>query len=102
MNYIVTTNTDRRRLWQQLFNTDRLPVKTARPRLMCLPHLGEVLAYDLDSRFLHNFALIRFADHVANVQGVSVDDVNVDGWPILADNCKPARDVKPPVGFSFG
>lgn len=101
MNYIVTTNPERRRLWQRIFDTDKLPVKSSQPRLMCLPAQGELLAYDLDAKSLHQFSLIRFADYLTNKYGLDAAIVDVDGWPILAEDCRLARDVTPHVGFAF-
>ena len=100
MDYVITTDITRRRLWRRIFGTSRLPVKHSHPRLMCMPS-GEILAYDLDINRLHPFAVRRLVHYAAMRLGVPSDVIDVENCPILADDCKPARNVKPAVGFSF-
>lgn len=93
MNWIETTNTHRRRKWQQLFGSDRLPVKASRPRWQHLSVGHETLAYDLDASWLPAGARDRFAHYIARRQGLpyAVACRTIDGWPVKATGCRVVR-----------
>ncbi len=103
--YLITTQDgDRRRLWQRIFGSDKLPVKTPQPRPMCLePGKPEVLAYDLDADALHSFQVKRFAAVLARRgNGWTYQDAEHAiraGWPILAEGTEQVTKKRPSLAF---
>ena len=106
MTHITTTNPLRRAIWQRLFGTDTLPVKSPRPRWQCIAPGDETLAYDLDTSRLVNGQISRLAAYVAKragwSYGVALAEVT-RGWPIPAANCQVVEPVEqePSSALSF-
>ncbi len=89
MAFVTTMEGRRRAIWMRIFGSERLPVKSARPRLQGVGRHGEMmrLAYDLDAGRLHWMAATRFADYLSARYGYPVTVGQVDGFPIRAAGC---------------
>lgn len=96
MSYFITTrNGERRKHWQRIFETDRLPVLHREPRYQEVPDSSVLMAYDLDLSAFHSFARRRLAAHVARRSGRAYGDVLAQvitavSWPIDANDCDAA------------
>jgi hypothetical protein len=62
---LTTNSPERRQCWLWLFKQDWLPIKHTQPRLVCLPKVGEVLAYEIDWSQLHQAAMWQAASLLA-------------------------------------
>lgn len=75
VHYIATVDQRRRQLWENLFGDDKLPVVAPEPRWQAVePGRPETLAYDLDTKALHWMQRERLASHIANLQGLRLED----------------------------
>ena len=70
---LVTNNSERKRLWQRIFEQESLPVKQTQPRHTCLPVYGEVPAYELDFEAFHWMELCRTATRIAKMMRCSYE-----------------------------
>lgn len=102
--WIETKSPSRRREWERVFGTDRLPVTTARPIGLRFGRKPRVAAYVLDVAALHPMAVCRLAGRIARQQGIDYQTavgMLEDGWLIPAENCELATGEELPA-FLFG
>ena len=89
--FICCNAPHRRRLWQQLFGTDRLPVRSEKPRWIC-DLAGERLVYDLDLDRLRPGAVYRLAGYVARRKqrpyALVLSDIQATGFWVDATGCE--------------
>jgi hypothetical protein len=82
--YVVTRDPARQSLWDRLFHTDRLPVRSPRPSLTP----GLCLAYRLDAAALSQNQITRLVGWLVWFRKMTHDDAAAlvrEGFPIAAD-----------------
>lgn len=106
MDHYVTTRSERqRRIWQELFYLDALPVRDPFPYEAIVADGRSAYFYTMDSARMTAMQLHRLAARVtARQPGASyvavLDEIRLHGWPIDAMFCElvePARKKKPAV-----
>ena len=70
---LETSSRERRKLWQDIFEQDWLPIKIAQPREVCLPSRGTVLAYEVDLSWFHWMRVCRAARNLMWMHHVSYE-----------------------------
>lgn len=85
--YVTTSEPARRRTWQRIFGSERLPVLHPSPRVVEV-HAGSVPAYDLALAALSDAQRMRLAAHVARRPGWDYFTARLEietavAWPLI-------------------
>lgn len=87
----LTENTERGKLFQSIFGTRTVHVKSPIPHLANLPEVGSAYVYELDLKFITAAERDKLVAHISQRFGISPITVDLEldqhGIPILANDC---------------
>ena len=96
--YVTTSDPARLRLWDHLFHSDQLPVRSPRPSLTP----GLCLAYRLDAAALSQGQVTKLIGWLVWFQKMTYQDAAAlvsEGFPIAAAGCELVEQEATPAPF---